>query len=260
MIKVGMGNGGGMEINLNCLINKYKTPALILGHGPSLNNIKDELYKYKFHGFILFGCNQWFDIYNTPPDYWVMASNTDTMGKYKNIVNKHSITTTVLYADSVDLIDKTFYQEIINAPYFGFDQRHFKGQKCSVCDSYGCEKYLSNRLTIQEELQKYTKYKEHYGSGSSVALHMLSFAIIMGCNPIYITGVEINYHLGYASTINKNVNLLSQVCINDFDTYNFDIKQDFYTIKQSANNIGVQIYSLDKSCLPKIFEKRNIYV
>lgn len=69
-----------IEIKINQIINKHlNKTALILGHGPSLDLIKKDLDLYKKNGIVLFGCNQWFSIYNTSPHYWVMASNDDTI-------------------------------------------------------------------------------------------------------------------------------------------------------------------------------------
>jgi len=67
---------------------------------------------------------------------------------------------------------------------------------------------------------------------------MLALAIILGCNPIYITGVDLDYSRGYVKpgvTNNDNFNLY-------FDR----IIKDFYIINKSAKKKGVEIFSIGK--------------
>ena len=40
--------------------------------------------------------------------------------------------------------------------------------------------------TIQEALQKAGKHISHYSTADTVAFHAIAFAILMGCNPIYL--------------------------------------------------------------------------
>lgn len=237
------------------IINIHKNrPAIILGHGPSLNLIKPKLQDLFNKGYVVMGCNEWFHLYNIPPHYWCMCSNSDTISKHSEIVQQYP--GIILYADSVDLTDKKIVNSITNQ-YISFDQRHFDGKICTLCKSYGCWKYFNpNRLTIQEELQKYTKHNIHYSTGSSVALHMLSLSIIMGCNPIYLIGVHIDYKQGYAE--NKD-NLISKVNVNEFDYYKKEIFNDFNIINESAKNINVNIYDFNpESTLKDIFKLKRI--
>lgn len=239
---------------MNQITNKHlNKTALILGHGPSLDLIKKDLDLYKKNGIVLFGCNQWFSIYNTSPHYWVMASNDDTILHYKNIVKNYD--GFIFYADSVDLSDKNLVNQI-TTNYLTYDQRHFDGKRCDVCNWYHCDKFLnSKRLTIQEELQKYTKFETHYSPGSSVALHMLAFAIMMGYNPIYFTGLDLDYHKGYA---NNNAGLINKVNINEFDIYRNEILQDLFIINESAKKIGIKLINLNHNSSFDFIEIGNI--
>lgn len=237
------------------IINIHKNnPAIILAHGPSLDLIKPKLTDIFNKGYVVFGCNEWFHLYNIFPHYWVMCSNQDTIPKHEEIVKRYS--GIVFYSDSVDLSDKEKIDSITNN-YITFDQRHFKGKKCNLCNSYGCGKYFNpNRLTLQEYLQRYTNHSIHYGTGSSVALHMLAISILMGCNPIYLIGVHINYKIGYAQ---NNANLIGKVNVNEFDYYKNEILNDFKIINDSAKNINVNIYDLNQeSILKDIFQLKGI--
>jgi hypothetical protein len=105
-------------------------------------------------------------------------------------------------------------------------------------------------MTIQEELQKYTKTNLKYGTGSTVALHMLAFSILMGCKTIYIFGVDLDYSKGYAS---GNI-----VNYDSFTPYINEILNDFKIINEMANNLGVKIYTTSmESPLTTIFEYKN---
>ena len=247
-----------VRLEISNIINKHAyQPAIILGHAPSLDAIKDDLLKYKEAGYILMGVNQWFDLYPTVPNYWTMASTVDTPMNYMKVINTCKLD--VLYADSVDLVDKEWLDTVCENDYLAFDQRHFKGKECSVCNTFGCSKYLNTRrLTLQEELMKYTKSNFHYGSGSTGCLHACAFAILMGCDPIYITGIKLDYRVGYANRLNPDVSFSPDVKETDFDELKDSVLIDFQTIKNSAANINRNIFSLADDCLPGIFERKDL--
>ena len=68
------------------------------------------------------------------------------------------------------------------------------GKEFTYCEFYNCCKnIINNRLTIQEELMKYTKSEIHYSSANTVAMHMLAFSILLGCKTIYLFGLDLNY-------------------------------------------------------------------
>jgi len=48
--------------------SKKGQPAIILGHGPSLNDISDRLLEFHDKGYVLFGTNEWFNVYRVFPD------------------------------------------------------------------------------------------------------------------------------------------------------------------------------------------------
>jgi len=76
---------------------------------------------------------------------------------------------------------------------FVFDQRHFGGSACSVPGDC-CrilESSVTRELTLQELIASYSESENCYSSGSTVALHALALAVIMGCIEIHIAGVEI---------------------------------------------------------------------
>jgi hypothetical protein len=173
-----------MKKELHDMIGKHKgCPALVMGHGPSLNEYISRLHDYKQKGVILFGCNEWSRIYAETPDYIVYASTVDTLAHNKELLNSCFGKTTVLYADSVDLVDRSWVENNIRCDYIPYDQKHNDNRHCG--DGICCSMIIPGRLTIQEEVKKLTGYDRIYSAGSSVALHMTAAAVLFGCNPIY---------------------------------------------------------------------------
>lgn len=245
-----------MRLETKDILNKHRgQSAFIIGHGPSLNPHIDRIKDYRDKGFILFGCNEWYYIYDTAPNYLVYASSVDTMMKNKDMLNSHAGKTVAIYADSADVTNREWVASNVVCDYMPYDQRHFGGAQCGsiVC----CPHIIPGRLTVQEELQRYSGADKHYGGGDTVALHMLSFAILMGCDPIYFVGIEIDYSIGYAK--NKG-SLASKVPPNDYDNWRDRIYSDFTIIRDAANRVGTKMINLNKNSRFNHFEIGDICV
>lgn len=93
------------------------------------------------------------------------------------------------------------------------------------------------RLTIQEELQRKTNHHEHYSPGDTVILHAISFAVIMGCNPIYVAGMDLDYSGGY---VNNNPSPSDDV----WQRQQRNLINDIRIINESAKNINVDIINI----------------
>ena len=99
-----------MKLSFENIVDKHKDiPAIVSAHGPSLNMYLHKLNQYKKQGFILFGCNEWFDFYDTKPHYWVLANSQFTVGRVSHIMNNFSVT--VLYANTVDKTDEDWIEK-----------------------------------------------------------------------------------------------------------------------------------------------------
>ncbi len=92
--------------------------------------------------------------------------------------------------------------------------------------------------------QKFNSEKK-YSTGCTVALHMLSLALILGCKKIYIMGIELNYSLGYVDGVSTNS-----------DNFNLEtIKSDFSIIRDLTLGQDIEIYNASPiSELTNIFE------
>jgi hypothetical protein len=241
-----------MKLEYTDIIDKHKgSKCVIVAHGPSLNEYIDKLPKYKKDGHVIIGCNNWNEFYEkTPPHYWVNVNTIDTIKSMKTLINKYECV--FLYADSVDLTDKKWIDENIISNYLNYDQRHFGGKPCFDCRKHGCSKtFNANRLTIQEELQKYTNHHSHYSPGDTVTLHMMAFAVLMGCTEIYIIGADLNYKLGYAhNSTNRNP-------IDSFDDFYERILDDMKLILDSCKDT-INIYNTNVNTTWDLFPIKQI--
>lgn len=238
-----------MQLSISDIINRHKgKKAWVLANGPSTKNNLNYINSIiknpaKRNQYVFFVCNEidimlkevGMSIEQLRPEYWVIANSIITVDKWHNNFNQMTAWGgTLLYANSVDWSIEPEKKLIID--FLPYDQRHFDQRSCNhnVVWHRGCCKFLKKeitqgRLTVQEELQRYTNDEIHYGSASTVALHMLAFSILTGCNNINISGVDLDYSLGYFD--NKTVNH------DSFSPHLKDILIDFKIIKDCASRL-----------------------
>lgn len=235
-----------MPTNLNSHTNAHKgKTGIVFAHGPSGREFLPQLVgfskdkeKYCFVGLgelDQIQTNLKVDIDN---DYWVMANHEMNVGNSHHRFNRYP-KTTLVWADSVDQTPLSMAISLLKVPYITYDQRHFENKPCPNC-STGC-RVLPGRLTIQEQLQNYTNYITHYGTGSTVALHATALVILLGCNPVHIYGVDLNCKLGYVDDKTQ------ARATNVFDGDLPYIINDFDIINKSAHNIDVRLINYSKS-------------
>lgn len=187
-----------MEIkDFDYFYNKDKEKkCLILGGAPSIQDID---YK-NFDGIIISMGDVPIRLKNQcNVDYWINANGAFPIPDVDyEMINKVKHTT-LLFAHSV--VRKQDYSVIrnkIKTNWFEYDQRHFGARPCNqqidsrfyLKEKLECCDYIGD-ITIQEFLQKKYNSTEHYSTASTVAIHALSLAVILGCKTIYIGGVEI---------------------------------------------------------------------
>ena len=85
-----------MHLKISDIINKHKGSVAVIDlFGRSGNDNRVAIDGMAKRGEIVrFSCNNWFDFFpgSPAPNYWVLASNMDTIAKYKGQINKHMIT------------------------------------------------------------------------------------------------------------------------------------------------------------------------
>jgi hypothetical protein len=221
------------------IINKERGKiglCVATGHSlkPYLDNVVNlSLEQKNKDKYVFLSTNHYDSMFNLNANYRIVANNVLNIESEFRRFNS-TPKTMLLYSDSIDITNRNTVKQLMNVDYMGYDQRHFDSKPCPSPSSC-CDHIINGRLTIQEELQKYTGHIKHYGAGSTGALHMVSFSILMGCNPIYVFGVDLNYSKGYVNPNFRNP--------NSFTPYLDDILNDFKIIKESADVIGVNIYS-----------------
>ncbi len=227
-------------MNIEPLIDNHKgKPAIVIAHGPSLNDHIEEIENKQKSGHIVIECNEWHLFHSFQPDYWLFANTQLTMSSQIHVLNQYRIP--ILYADTVDLTDRKWIENNLKCEYLGYDQRHFDNKPCYAKKC--CHQLVPGRKTIQEELQHYCKFDQHYGAGDTCAIHMISFMVLFGCNPIYFVGIDLDYSLGYAKH-NGNIRLPNAKSQSQFRER---ILKDLKIIVDSAKNVGVDVINLNKN-------------
>lgn len=241
------------------IIDKHKGSVAVVDlFGPSGKIHRDTIdLLAKEKQIIRLSCNNWWEHLpsSPPPDYWVLASNVDTVSRYLSEINKHKETTTLCYASSVDRTTLGgSVLKMLEADYLPYDQKHHDGLPLPewCCGPKGCEAVIvSGRLTIQQELEKLSGYSPRYGSGDTVAVHMIAFAILMGCKTIYLNGLDLDYGKGYANGSQAPRDTIWKECA-DRQTSTFD------SLNESAKLRGSKIINLCTDAWYGVFKSGQI--
>ena len=107
-----------------------------------------------------------------------------------------------------------------------------------------CDRIDKDRLTVQEYLQEISGMEQHYGTADTVAFHAIAFAIIMGCNPIYIAGMDLDYNKGYAQAQASTESFLNQGSLGHWELLKNNIKNDLTILNNSAIIRDIEIINL----------------
>jgi len=230
-----------MRLSFKDVEDRHKGfPAFVAAHGPSLNPYIDKLPDLKKARYIIVGCNECYNFHdNCPPNYYVLANTYYTIAKQINFINMNDFTT--VYARNVDRTDMDWIDKNIKNDYLPYDQYT----------------QLQNYHLIQDDFRTYTGHDVNYGPGDTVALHMISTAVMLGCNPIYIAGIDLDYRLGYAR--HKGQLTASGVdCIEAMNDYLDRNLTNLRIINESAKRKGVAIINLNMSTTYDIFPTGSI--
>lgn len=220
-----------MKVPLLQLINRCQGKRCIVAAlGPSLRSQLDFIREIHVPSFTLISCNEMDTMANLVPDYWVHANSEDTIRALFPRMNALK-ETHVVYADSVDPTPAHDVERLLEVNYTPYDQRYFAQGK-----------------TIQQVLQAYTGHTVHYGAGHTVALHMLSLAILLGHKEIYLTGMDLDYTKGYVHP--------DRQCVHSFDHDKPEIIDDCKVIQDSAARVGAEIFALPGQPLHDFMRER----
>ena len=229
-----------MKLARHDIIGAHKNkPGLVVGHGPSFNKVIDQYDKYK-EKFIIIETNDWYSFHETAPQYWLMANNVMTIKTEVDKINSN-LSTKLLYANSVDLTSEKWRDSHIKANYFPYFERGMHGPN-----------------DIRKILSEYSGLKSRYkGVGTSV-VHSLAFSVVMGCNPIYICGVDLDYKKGFAKHNSRTK--LANYRPNDLTDFYHVTLDAFRIIKEHADYLGVDIFVTHGNPTYGIFEQKTLEV
>ena len=264
------------ENDFRHLLNKeHGKKCLILGGAPSINDIDIE----NFDGVLISMGDIPIRIKKKRHvDYWMVANSIFPLpDKHYEILNEYDQTTFIFASSVSNSYLSTDYQKVdqhLKISWFEYDQRHFNGLDCNkqIDGRFDLDKPLNccqhkKGITIQEYLQNIYKLDSHYSTASTAAIHSLALAIILGCNEIYIAGVELpiyfkeNTHYGTETTIKLIKHYFLEI-LRGYRTYSLnhllssifksnkksifysnlpDILQDFEYLNSLCNSNGIKL-------------------
>lgn len=171
---------------------------------------------------------------------------------------------------------KSYYEENKNFDFkeYGNNEimwhpRSVKGTSCSKeyaafgsgwsRDNRCCHKISENQQTIQEILQQHSGYHKHLGPGVTVGTFAIILATLMGCNPIYVSGLDLDYSLGYAKALPEGqVQRVNPSAIGHWKhVYTKSIINDLTILKESAELLGIEIVNLNHNSWHKVLNFGN---
>lgn len=185
-----------MEIqDFDFFIDREKNrPCLIAGNAPSIINFPFNkfrgIYMMQGHGPLLLKRF-------ASPNYWVVA-NYESPVPQERIKLINSIRDYVfIFSDTAACFakkayDREFLKKNIKVPWFPFDLYHFNRKKCDPLRS--CCKLVDlypGRITIQEFMERYFGMEDMRHDTGTAVIFSLMFAVLMGCSPIYLHGIEL---------------------------------------------------------------------
>ena len=271
-----------VELN-NILDRHREQPCVISGHGPSLNSSKTRIAELQNNKELLrFSVNNWWDYFDTAPDYWILSSSEHAfpMRILFEIINKAGCP--IFYSDDGDFTSKELIENQVKGEWLVYDQRHWEGKSCieilkefknhyeenknfhftrfgnnetmwhpprcytnsgHALDGRCCAQNQPVRTTLQEYLRDLSGVDQHYSTGDTVSMHAIAFAIIMGCNPIYVTGLDLNYNKGYANPDKSDWKSKAQGP-NAWAPIRKNLQNDIRILNKSAKSRGIEIINL----------------
>jgi len=247
-----------MKLTLPDIHNIHKgKSAFIIGLGNQLNDHKEKLVDMSHNDpdTVFLSCNEWdVKVPEVKMDYWVLASTVNTVSQRHQRFNQQGIP--IIYEEGLDYTPRDKVASLLSVDYLPYDQRHLDG----ICKdgprkggkNWCCDFYRNDRPTIQQYLATITGTTEVYTKINTVALNMLSLAIIMGCDPIYIFGVNLDYSTPY---VDGSFNAAYEQGQNILKDESAGSLESFGIINEAAKKVGVDVYNTDaNSVIGEVFK------
>lgn len=266
-----------MKLEIKNIINLHKNkPCITLGHGPHFNTVKHRFKELKDRGFIFISTNDWYSFQEEEIDYCVICNHVYSIARYYESMNRYK--TVICYSDVQELTNREKVNSLLKVDYIPYDNIHFGNKICSPYPLWGydvdgpvgnmtfkqtcCDHFIKDRLTLSEELQKFSGHIEHCGRGICNIDHQITLALLLGCNPIYVSGINFNAELGHATMdrIDKELNDYNRRADGAWqsDAEMKIIHNDFRILNESAKLLGVEIINLNKDLPYDEFKKGDL--
>ncbi|MEW5895580.1 MAG: class I SAM-dependent methyltransferase [Candidatus Omnitrophota bacterium] len=187
---------GSLEISgFDFFIDREKgKPCLVAGNAPSIQS-------FPFNDFkgvsILMNSGPVLLKGKIAPDYWMSANYYYPIpDKDFHEINRY-MNTVFIFSDTAVYLKRNSYNhssidQKLNIPWFAFDVFHSNGEPCQP--RRGCCEVLKqypDRLSIFEFLKKHYQTRSTMPTPNTAVVFSLAFAVLMGCSPIYVNGVEL---------------------------------------------------------------------
>jgi hypothetical protein len=251
-----------MEIYLDEILNKHKEePCLILGSGKSLHEINYEKFKGKIIavGTTILRIKERKNI-----SYFVSANNHFPIPEIKDHLDflNNLKNTTWLMSDTAAYNDiwvknHSFLKNNLKINWLSFDDRHFNGKQCNPRKE--CCKIIENKnshKTLQEFFFEKKAKKNAFFKAISVAEFGIIFAILFGCNPIYLAGIDIPKKNYWAHSPNRDYyGFKSEYADNFLNKTNKIIKKKYFNYYVKNINFFPYIKSAYLQLMNKVFKK-----
>ena len=171
------------------------------------------------------------------------------------------------YHDEYKNLDFTMYGN--NAQMWQLPDTRSVNQHCAVVHGIVaggwsrtgkcCHIIQKDELTIQEKLQEITGHPQHMGVGQTVGLFCIMLAVIMGCNPIYVTGLDLDYTLGYADGADKPYYVPNAGNVGHWrHVFKEFLLDDMRILRESAELKGIEIINLNQGAWYDAFKKGDL--
>jgi hypothetical protein len=160
---------------------------------------------------------------------------------------------------------KDHYKKNKNLDYYYYGNNKQMWQKPNVCDFPNWFKEIHGRIasgwpigsrccdhkldiTFQEKLQQISGHAQHMAPGQTIALAAVCFAVFMGCNPIYISGLDLDCSVGYAHAIEHKSHHIHNIGnIGHWKiAYREFLLDNMRILNESAKLMGISIINLNK--------------
>ena len=230
-----------MELSLDSIKDKHKGKiGVVIVLGPSLKDNLSDLEELNDNDDVIyFTCNMFDKMINIKSNYWLVCAPMKEM--YINTayerINDHGAT--FLFASRIPGFSKESAKEKLSVDYI------------PVSD------VANDPNGLQQNFAKYTN-DNTYGPVDTVLLHLIALSVMSGCKKTYICGADLNYSKGYVKNgvhvIGERIGPLNMNSAARDRTVNY-VK----TMKESANKIGSEIYTLNKtSPLSSVLDVKTI--